>query len=258
MTALPHRLDRTVVIRAPRDLVFRFFTDTPRWASWWGSGSSIDARPGGRMLIRLPGGTEASGEVVEVSPPERIVFTYGYASGTPAIPPGGSRVTIHLDTHQDGTRVRLTHELPDAAVRDEHVQGWRYQLSLFANVVTNEVHAHAAALVDRWFAIWNDTDAASRQSALASIARPDVQFKDRFSVIDGLDELLPQLAAMHHFMPGLRLERRHDVRHCQGHVLADWAVLKGDQQAGSGTNLFVLDADGRIASVVGFWGSAGL
>ena len=111
MTSLPHRLDRTVVIRAPRDLVFRFFTDTPRWASWWGSGSSIDARPGGRMLIRYPGGVEASGEVVEVSPPERIVFTYGYVSGKPAIPPGGSRVTIHLDPHHDGTRVRLTHEL---------------------------------------------------------------------------------------------------------------------------------------------------
>jgi uncharacterized protein YndB with AHSA1/START domain len=253
MTALAHRLDRTVLIRAPRELVFRFFTDTPRWASWWGTGSTIDARPGGLMLIRYPGGNEASGEVVEVSPPERIVFTYGYASGTPAIPPGSSRVTIRLEPHADGTLVRLSHELSDPALRDEHVQGWRYQLSLFANVVTSDLHANAAELVDRWFAMWNDTDATARQTALSAIARPDVQFRDRFSVIDGAGELLPQMAAMHRFMAGHRIERRHDIRHCQGHVLADWVLLKGDQEAGAGTNLFVLDAEGRIASVVGFW-----
>jgi uncharacterized protein YndB with AHSA1/START domain len=256
MTAFAYRLDRTVVIRAPRDLVFRFFTDTPRWASWWGSGSTIDARPGGRMLIRYPGGNEASGEVVEVSPPERIVFTYGYNSGTPAIPPGGSRVTIRLDAHEDGTLVRLSHELNDAALRDEHVQGWRYQLSLFANVVTNELHAHAADLVDRWFAAWNEKDAAARQATMSAIAEPAIQFRDRFSVIDGVDELLPQMAAMHHFMAGFRIERRHDVRQCQGHVLADWVVFTGDREVGSGTNLFVLDAHGRMASVVGFWGTA--
>jgi uncharacterized protein YndB with AHSA1/START domain len=29
------------------------------------------------VLIYFPGGNEASGEVIEVHPPERIVFTYG-------------------------------------------------------------------------------------------------------------------------------------------------------------------------------------
>jgi hypothetical protein len=28
MTAMPHRLDRTVVMRASRETVFRFFTET--------------------------------------------------------------------------------------------------------------------------------------------------------------------------------------------------------------------------------------
>ena len=51
MTApLPYRLDRTIVIRASRETVFAFFTDSDRWASWWGAGSRIEGRPGGRML----------------------------------------------------------------------------------------------------------------------------------------------------------------------------------------------------------------
>src|SRR6266536_345231 len=125
---LPHQLDRTVVIEAAPDVVFSFFTETPKWASWWGAGSTIDPWPGGAMKIRYPDGTEALGEVVEVRAPERIVFTYGYASGK-MIPPGGSRVTIELEPFGAATRLLFTHEFADTATRDMHVQGWRYQLS---------------------------------------------------------------------------------------------------------------------------------
>lgn len=52
MSELPHRLDRTIVIRASRETVFRFFTDAARWAAWWGAGSTVGARPGERVLIR--------------------------------------------------------------------------------------------------------------------------------------------------------------------------------------------------------------
>jgi uncharacterized protein YndB with AHSA1/START domain len=40
MTPLPHSLTRTVVIRATPATVFRFFTDSSRWAQWWGAGST--------------------------------------------------------------------------------------------------------------------------------------------------------------------------------------------------------------------------
>jgi uncharacterized protein YndB with AHSA1/START domain len=106
MQELPYRLDRTVVIKAAPETVFRFFTDSARWASWWGAGSTIDATPGGKMYIRHPNGVESLGEVLEVLPPERIAFTYGFASGKP-IPPGSSRVTISLQRDQAGTRLHL-------------------------------------------------------------------------------------------------------------------------------------------------------
>ena len=93
----------------------------------------------GRRADQVPDATEVAGEVVEISRPDRLVFTYGFVSGQP-IPPGASRVTIELEPQGDGTRLRLTHLFADAAVRDHHVQGWRYQLSLFGNLVANEVY----------------------------------------------------------------------------------------------------------------------
>src|SRR5271157_1730751 len=112
MPPLPHHLDRSVVIRATPETVFRFFTDSARWATWWGQGSTIEALPGGKVYIRHPNGIESLGEVLEVTPPERIVFTYGFASGKP-IPPGSSRVTICLDSDDAGTRLRLLHEFAE-------------------------------------------------------------------------------------------------------------------------------------------------
>jgi uncharacterized protein YndB with AHSA1/START domain len=248
-----HHLDRTVVIEAPRDIVFRFFTDEKRWATWWGAGSTIDPTPGGRLLIRYPDGTEAVGEVLDIDAPGRLVFTYGYASGK-MIAPGGSRVTIRLEADPRGTRLHFMHEFAEAPVRDMHVQGWRYHLSLFSNVVSNELHANAATAVDEWLAAWAEEDAAKRRERLGAIVTPGVRFRDRYSLMDGVDELNDQLGAVQRFMPGMRMERRGDVRQCQGTVLAEWVALtKDNQERGRGTNVYAFGPNGKIESVVGFW-----
>ena len=253
MTALPHVMDRSIVIHARPATVFEFFTRSEDWAAWWGAGSHIDARAGGDVLIRHANGVEVTGHVIDLLPPTRISFTYGYASGHP-IPPDGSRVTIRLDHHPAGTLLQLTHEFADATMRDQHVQGWRYQLSVFANVIANAVNAAAADTVDRWFAAWSEPDSAARERVLDAIAAGGIMFHDRFSCIAGDGDLRAHLTAVHRFMPGLRLERRGDVRHCQWQVLADWVAMTTDGlERGRGTNIFALDADGKIAAVTGFW-----
>jgi len=257
MTSLPmleHALDRTVVIQAEPRIVFRYFTDTPRWAKWWGEGSEIDARPGGRMLIRYPGGVEVSGEVLEVDAPKRIVFTYGFVSGTP-IPVGSSRVTIRLEPHAAGTRVQLRHEFSEPGVRDDHVQGWRFQLSLFSNVVADEMATDAASLIDTWFDAWAETDTQARTRTLQRIASADLRFHDRYSNTDSLEELVPHISASQRFMPGFRLRRAGDVRHCQGMVLADWVASGPDgAERMRGVNVFVFGPTGLIEWVTGFAG----
>ena len=253
MTGLDFVLDRTVTIVARRETVFRYFTDSGRFAAWWGQGSTIEPRPGGVVHIRHPNAIVAGGEVVEIAPPERIVFSYGFESGQP-IPVAASRVTITLEETTSGTLVKLRHELPNAEVRDEHVQGWRYQLAVFANVVAKEAHAGTAELADRYFACWGETDAAKRRAELAAIASEDLSFRDPYSCTSGIDDLNAHIAASQRFMPGVVLARRGDARQCQGTALVDWVVQAPDgSERAKGTNVFELTKGGRIARATGFW-----
>jgi uncharacterized protein YndB with AHSA1/START domain len=75
----------TRVFDAPRALVFRAWTDAAHLAQWWGPKGftnpvcEIEARVGGQLRIhmRAPDGTiyPMNGEIRELVPPERLVFT---------------------------------------------------------------------------------------------------------------------------------------------------------------------------------------
>jgi uncharacterized protein YndB with AHSA1/START domain len=254
MKALPHSLERSVLICATRSTVFRFFTDPVRFADWWGAGSSIEGRPGGAVLIRYPDGSTASGTVLELVDDERIVFTYGYDAPGKPIPPGGSRVTVTLSEHPRGTLLQLRHELAEPGTVDEHVRGWRYQLALFANAAARDQHRDLDGLVDRYFALWSEPDAGARRRGLGELTTSDVRFGDAFGATCEPGELDAHIAAVHVFMPGMRLAREGQVRHCQGSALVDWIATGSDgAPRGRGTNLFDLAPDGRIARIVGFW-----
>ena len=254
MTIETQVLERTVLICAPRATVFRYFTDPERFAAWWGAGSSVDARPGGEVLIRYPNGVTARGTVVELTVDERFVFTYGYDAPDKPLRPGGSRVVVTLEDRPEGTHLRLRHEFPDAATRDAHVQGWRYQLALFANVVAREQHSAVAATLDRYFAIWSEADGRLREQTLRAIGTTDLTFQDAFGCTVGTLDLGAHVSAVRTHMPDLRMRREGDVRQCQGTALADWVAERADgSPAGRGTNVFRLAPDGRIRHVVGFW-----
>jgi uncharacterized protein YndB with AHSA1/START domain len=253
MSAYPFSLERQVLIRATPETVFGFFTDSQRFADWWGPGSTIEGRPGGLVKICYPGSVTASGTVVELTPYTRVVFTYGYDDLAKPIPPGGSRVTVTLEARQDGTLVTLRHDLRDAATRDEHVQGWRYQMAVFAVAAARAQHAGLAAVVDRYFAAWNEPDAARRLELLAATT-DDVTFRDAFGCVAGRDDLALHIAAVLKFMPGMTLSRRGELRQVQGAALVEWTATGSDgKPRGEGTNSFELAPDGRIARAVGFW-----
>jgi uncharacterized protein YndB with AHSA1/START domain len=249
MKPLPYSVDRNILIEADRETVFGFFTDSARWATWWGAGSTVDPKPGGSLRIRHSNGFVSEGEVLEIAAPERFAFTFSLQGQQP-VPAEDSRVTIRLEQQDDGTLLRLTHEVADPVIRDLMVQGWRFHFSLFANAVANYVNAGAPDVVDAWFALWTEPDAVVREAILGRIAVRKVRFRDRYSRLDGIDELVAHTGAAQKFMPGIHLERHGAIRHCQGTVLADWVARSADAQVKtSGTSVFVLGRGLKIDSV---------
>ena len=79
----------TRVFDAPRDLVFKAWTEADRLAKWWGPKgfkvgiTKLDLRPGGTFhySMRSPNGDEMWGRFVyrEITPPERIVFVNSFS-----------------------------------------------------------------------------------------------------------------------------------------------------------------------------------
>jgi len=75
----------TRVFNAPRDLVFKAWTDPEQMAKWWGPDGftnpvcELDARPGGKIRIdmRAPDGTifPMTGTFYDVEEPTRLVFS---------------------------------------------------------------------------------------------------------------------------------------------------------------------------------------
>ncbi len=253
---LEFALDRTVIVCAQRSTVFRYFTDSKRFAAWWGEGSSIEPRVGGRVRIVYPGGVTASGDVVEIVEPERVVFTYGYEDPKKPIRPGGSRVTVTFADRAKGTLVSLRHEVADAETRDLHGPGWRYQLALFANIVAREQLAGAAATIDRYFLAWAERDAVKRAEALRETTVPAVTFHDPFGATEGQEDLGAHIAASQVQMPGVTLVRDGEPRVCQGTALVAWTARGADgAPRGKGQNVVDFAPDGKIARVVGFWAS---
>ena len=133
-------VEQQVRIAAPPELVFSFFTEPARLARWIGENPAIEPRPGGGIRVEFPkagGGLDVMrGRFVEVDPPRRIVFTWGF-EGDPALPPGASTVEVTFAPDGDGTLVRLVHRDLPAAQRAPHQGGWQHFLAQLATVVVD-------------------------------------------------------------------------------------------------------------------------
>ena len=127
---------RAVTLTKPSDLEFRVervfdhpiervwaaYTEPDLISQWWGEGTTvdrIDLRAGGGYRFVQNQGTDKesafSGDFLEVSPPEKIVQTFGMEG------PYGNPMTqtIELERVGDGTRLAITSRFDTTEERDE-------------------------------------------------------------------------------------------------------------------------------------------
>jgi uncharacterized protein YndB with AHSA1/START domain len=124
------------VLDAPRERVFRAWTDLETIKKWWGPGgftlpeAEQDLRVGGafRFVMRSPEGTTHSlrGQYREIQPPAKLVFTWNWEHDKGA---HETVVTIELIARGKQTELVLTHgPFPNKEGLENHNRGWTSQL----------------------------------------------------------------------------------------------------------------------------------
>jgi uncharacterized protein YndB with AHSA1/START domain len=131
---------------APRELVWKAWTEPERFMRWWGPKDftsplcKIDLRVGGRFLwcMRWPDGRDNynTGEYREIVPFERLVYTDSFSDAdgnvVPATHYGMSadialemQVTVTFEERDGKTTMTLTHAgLPAGEMTDMTSQSW--------------------------------------------------------------------------------------------------------------------------------------
>ena len=155
--SVPSSIHATLTLRrvfnASIERVFEAWTKAEVLASWFGpvgftvTASEIDLRKGGEYLIALrsPEGMAIKhfGEYVEVTPPERLVFTWlleNQACGGCRNQCAETLVSIDFKRVIESTEIRLTHEhLPSKEAYDGHQFGWSSTFDSFEDFVSTKL-----------------------------------------------------------------------------------------------------------------------
>jgi uncharacterized protein YndB with AHSA1/START domain len=131
----------TRIIDAPREDVFRAWTEPDQIRQWWGPGeftcpeAEVDLRPGGgyRLAMQPTAGDPfiVAGTYLEVEPPARLLYTWRWETG-PAADGSESRVSVEFRARGDQTELVLTHtDFPASHGPAPYEMGWEGGLDKF-------------------------------------------------------------------------------------------------------------------------------
>ena len=124
----PGMIEQSVRIDAPPEAVWSFWTDPARLCRWWGVEAEVVPEPGGTFRVVMGDGPVMRGTFIELSPPSRLVFSFGWEhnqAGEPLVP-GSTRVEVTLTGIDGGTLVLLRHTGMPAMHALDHREGWAY------------------------------------------------------------------------------------------------------------------------------------
>ncbi len=131
-----HDLTITRTLNAPKDLVWKAFTERDWLLRWYCPKNfevihaELDARVGGswRIGMRSSEGNEhfMNGTFTECTAPSRLVMTQQWESGEGQdLPAGSTTMIVGLSGEGDTTQMVFRHEgLPSEESKQEHNEGW--------------------------------------------------------------------------------------------------------------------------------------
>ncbi len=117
-------VEREVEIAARPETIWQMLIDPNEVVRWMGRRADFEPRPGGRYWLDVVPGHTAAGKFVEIDPPRRLVYTFGW-EGSDGVPPGSTTVIFELVPRGKNTLLRFTHrDLPNTAAAESHSHGW--------------------------------------------------------------------------------------------------------------------------------------
>jgi hypothetical protein len=120
----------------------------------------------------------------------------------------------------------------------------------------NAMTAHLD-LVDRYFAAWNETDAARRRALIQETWAEDASYVDPLLAGKGHEGIDAMIGAVHERFPKHTFRRSTDADGFGNYVRFSWDLIAPSGEAiVKGSDFGVVDAAGRFKSVTGFLDAA--
>jgi hypothetical protein len=108
--------------------------------------------------------------------------------------------------------------------------------------------------VEAYMAAWNEHDDGARRELLDKCWADAGTYTDPLADVKGKDELIAQIENFHKQMPGAGIALTSAIDEHHGRIRFGWQVVNGPQPM-EGIDVGVLSGDGKLASIVGFWGA---
>lgn len=150
MNTVPDRIERSVVIAAPIERVFKAISDPAEFGTWFSNGVEGDFEVGSQPVIDEGKYGRFRLAIVAKEPP--TYFAYRWFSGTAFVPDGftsnplehpNTLVEFRLSATDQGTEVCVTETgfatLPESYAAqnfEDNTGGWEYQLNELAKYVS--------------------------------------------------------------------------------------------------------------------------
>jgi uncharacterized protein YndB with AHSA1/START domain len=132
------RIEREIVIEAPRERVWAVLTQPEHVAQWFGDSAEIDLRPGGKAAFGWTEHGRHEAIIERADPPDFFSYRWAREAGTAVSPGAATLVEFTLSDHGSGTLLRVVEtgfdslsapEEERTKASEQNTEGWTSELA---------------------------------------------------------------------------------------------------------------------------------